>query len=178
MISLIPQRMGDLLVEEPLDHLLHDLGLTRREGPGEGFECGHTRALGAARPIPIDRDGDRVQHVLIAERLGQKIERAGLHGLDTHGNVAVTGHEDDRHAIAQGDQLRLQIEAAGSGQPDIQNQAARAIRQGGGEQVVRRSEGQRIESDRPEQVLQAVADALVILDDDNQGSGFGGGSRP
>src|SRR5213080_3573079 len=49
--------------------------------------------------IVVERRGDRMQHVLIAKRLGQKIDRAGFHGLDGHGYIAVAGHEYDRNRI-------------------------------------------------------------------------------
>ena len=37
-----------------------------------------------------------VEHVLVAERLGQEVDGAGLHGAHRHRDVAVAGHEDDR----------------------------------------------------------------------------------
>jgi len=62
--------------------------------------------------IALKRRGDRIQHVLIAKRLGQKIDRAGFHGLDRHGDVAVAGHEYDRNSDVRLGELGLEIEAA------------------------------------------------------------------
>ena len=36
------------------------------------------------------------QHIL-AERLGQKLDSARLHGFDAHGHIAMTRDKDDRH---------------------------------------------------------------------------------
>ncbi len=46
-----------------------------------------------SRPIAVDNG---VQHVLVAKRLGQEVDRSGLHGPHRHRDVAVAGHEDDR----------------------------------------------------------------------------------
>ena len=40
---------------------------------------------------------DRIEKILIPERLGQEIDGAGLHGPYAHRDVAMTSDEDDRH---------------------------------------------------------------------------------
>ena len=47
-------------------------------------------------PLPLDPRQQR-KDVLVAERLGEKIERPELDRLDGHGNAAVGGHHDDFH---------------------------------------------------------------------------------
>jgi len=59
---------------------------------------------------------DGVQEVLVPEWLGQELHRAGLHGLDTHRDVAVAGDEDDRDPVAGRRQLALQLQAVGADQ--------------------------------------------------------------
>ena len=74
--------------------------------------------------VALERGGDRVQHVLIAKRLGEKIDGAGFHGLHRHGNVAVPGHEYNRNVDVRLAELGLEIEPAEPRQPDIQDEAA------------------------------------------------------
>src|SRR5260370_34786764 len=80
--------------------------------------------------IALERRGDRMQHVLIAKRLGQKIDRAGFHGLDGHGYIAVAGHEYDRNMDIRLGELGLEIEPAYSRQSDAGRGCARPPRRG------------------------------------------------
>src|ERR1700722_7088798 len=79
-------------------------------------------------PIPIDRRHHSVQHVLVTKRFGQEIDRAALHGPDGHRNVAVASHEDDWNMDIRPGQLGLEIQTAQPWQPDIEHQAAGALR--------------------------------------------------
>jgi hypothetical protein len=47
--------------------------------------------------IPFNRRHHRIQHILVAKRLGQEIDRPALQGPDGHRNVALACHEDDRN---------------------------------------------------------------------------------
>jgi hypothetical protein len=51
----------------------------------------------AAISIPLEPCGNRIKDLLVAERLGQKVNRSGLHGLDGHWNITVSSDKDDRH---------------------------------------------------------------------------------
>ena len=53
-------------------------------------------AAAAASPLPLD-PGQQRKNVLVAERLGEEVERPELDRLDRHGNAAVGGHHDDFH---------------------------------------------------------------------------------
>src|SRR5262249_24894351 len=66
-----------------------------------------------------------INHLLVAERLGQEINRSSLHGLDAHWNVTVSSDEDHGDVDAPAAELGLQIEAAQSRQSDVQYEAAR-----------------------------------------------------
>src|SRR5262249_8852666 len=107
-----PQFAGDLLVHQASSDEPHHLAFTL----GQAVEaCPHVRqALLVISPaaIALDRRGDRVQHVLIAEGLGQKIDGAGFHGLDRHGDIAVAGHEYDGNVDVRLGELGLEIEPA------------------------------------------------------------------
>ncbi len=68
---------------------------------------------------------DRVDQRLIIEGFGEDLERPGLHEPDREGDVCMSGHENRGNLIPSIVQRRLEIEPAGVGHPDVQNQAAR-----------------------------------------------------
>ena len=51
--------------------------------------------------IPGEPNLNRIQHVLIAKRLGQELDRTGPHRFHCHGNIAVAGHEYDGNLDAR-----------------------------------------------------------------------------
>ncbi len=57
------------------------------------------------------------------ERFDEKFDGSGLHGLNTHGDVAMRGDKDNGNADVGLVQLMLKIESADSGQSDIENEA-------------------------------------------------------
>ncbi|EEF25473.1 conserved hypothetical protein, partial [Ricinus communis] len=116
--------IGDLLVHEARGHVLHHLALARRE-QGPAVARGLERAVGVEPPgIGIERGGHGVEHVLVAKGLGEEVDGAGLHGAHGHRDVAMAGHEDDRHVrpacLAQG---LLECEAALAAQAHVEHQA-------------------------------------------------------
>jgi hypothetical protein len=122
-----PEFAGDLLVHQPGGDHAHHLTFAL----GQGFEARaqFRELLLVFSPVAValERGGDRVQHVLIAKRLGEKIDRACFHSLDRHGDIAVAGHEYDRNAHVRFGELGLEIEPAHPRQSDIQHEAARHI---------------------------------------------------
>jgi hypothetical protein len=74
--------------------------------------------------IPFDRRHHSVQHVLVAKRFGQEIDRSALHGPDGHRNVAMASHEDDWNVNVRLGKFGLKVQPAQSGQPDVKDQAA------------------------------------------------------
>jgi hypothetical protein len=70
---------------------------------------------------------NRIQKILIAEGLGQELHGSRLHGTHGHGNVAVSGEEDERDGNVVLGQFPLKIKSTFPGQPDIENQAARYV---------------------------------------------------
>ena len=85
--------------------------------------------------IALDRRSNRIQHILIAKRLGQKIDCSSLHGFDRHGDVAMAGHEYDGDVNGGFGQLGLEVEAAQPGQSDVEHQTARHVRKLGSQQL-------------------------------------------
>src|SRR5438045_3184181 len=135
-----PDLVGDLLVETASRHQGHHLtlaggeGLEARPQPGQG--------LFVLQPSAVARDAllDRVEQILVAEGLGQELDRSALHRPDGHRNVAVSGDEDDREVDIRGGELSLKVEAASSGQPDIENKAGGSVRTDRLEEFIDRSE--------------------------------------
>src|SRR5262252_8332018 len=113
--------VGDLFVEATNHHQGHYLSLAW----GKSLEacpqpCDHLFVL---QPRAISREAllNRVQQVLITERLGQKLDRSSLHRLDGHRDVPVSRDEDDRNVDVRRRELSLKIETASPRQPDIEH---------------------------------------------------------
>src|SRR6202012_1201072 len=85
----------------------------------------------ALTPIPVlaDRNGNGVEQILIPYRLCEEVDGTQLHRSYGHGDVAKAGHQNDRQSDIDACKIRLQLEAAGPGQPDIEHQACRSIGQ-------------------------------------------------
>lgn len=81
---------GDLLVHQPADDEAQNFPLSLRQRR-EGITQGGARLL-EPQPFTVARQGtgNGIEHVLIPKRFGQKVHRTGLHGLDGHGDIAMT----------------------------------------------------------------------------------------
>src|SRR5208337_3423418 len=90
-------------------------------------QLSHFALLLTSRTIPFKRLLNRIQQILIVERLSQKLYRTGLHGPDGHRDVSVGGNKYNWDLQPRVRQLPLKIKAVETGKPHIQNQAARAI---------------------------------------------------
>ena len=87
-----------------------------------------------------DRQLDGVQQILIADGLGQKLYRTGLHRPNRHRNIGMPADEDNRKSDVCFGQLLLKIETTASGQSHIQDQASLAVQRGGSEEFLNRAE--------------------------------------
>src|SRR5882724_12377435 len=76
------QLAGDLLVEQTGDDPRQHVSLTRRERRVATTKLGALVTLRAHRAIALDRASNGVEQILLAERLRQKLDRAGFHGPD------------------------------------------------------------------------------------------------
>src|SRR3546814_4390475 len=68
--------------------------------------------IGTLGNVAFDPRGYGIEQGLIADRLGQKIDRAGFHRLHRHGDVAVPGQEDDGFGNTRRGQMLLEVEPA------------------------------------------------------------------
>ncbi|MDB5393339.1 MAG: hypothetical protein JWM91_845 [Rhodospirillales bacterium] len=91
--------------------------------------------------VALKREVDRVQEILIAERLRQEHNCASFHRPHGHRAIAMYGDEDDRRRNIGPRQLVLKVEAAPSRQPGVEYQARRTARQLRIQEFLRRSEG-------------------------------------
>lgn len=71
---------------------------------------------------------DRVEKVLVSERLGEELHRAVLHRPHAHRDVAVTGDEHDGDVQVGLRHPPLEIEPAETGQADVEHEAAGHLR--------------------------------------------------
>src|SRR6202171_2544806 len=70
---------------------------------------------------------NRFKQILLPERLCQEFDRATLHRLHRHWNVAMSGDEDDRQPSFGACQFALQFESALAGKPHVKHQASRSF---------------------------------------------------
>src|SRR3954470_15292171 len=154
----------NLLIQQSQDHEGHDLTFARGQGGVRGAQHPHLRGMTEGDPTPLDGVRDRLQHGLVFQRLREKFDRTGLHGLHCHGYVAVTRDEDNRHVGAVRE-LLLQVEAVQSWEGHIEDQATWNRRGRVGQKLVRRRERHRSPASALDQQLKGVAYRDVIVDD-------------
>jgi hypothetical protein len=128
------------------------------------------RQHAAAARVELERLVDAVEQVLVAERLLDEVDRAGLHRLDRHRHVAVAGDEDDRQDRVALVELDLQFETAHAGHADVEHQAPRPVVALGVEELLTGFEHLHGQPDRLEQHAQGIADRCVVVDDEYRGS--------
>ena len=104
---------------------------------------------------------------MIAERLRQELDRAPLHRLHGHRNIAVPGDEDDRDVDVCRRELSLKIETALPGQSDIEHQAGGSVRASLVQEFGDRGEGLGLQTDGTDQGAERLADLGVVIDDDD-----------
>src|SRR5262245_19997295 len=119
---------GGLLVHQAGADQLHDLLLTRTERVEAGTQVLGFPFVLAPSAIALDGHSDRVQEILLPDRLGEELDRSGLHGLDAHRDVAVAGDEDDGRVNVGLGQLSLKVEAAQLRHSDIEYETTGIVR--------------------------------------------------
>ncbi len=137
---------------------------------------------GLSLPFAVQHDGcgHRVEHVLIAKRLDEKIDGAGFHRTDAHRNVAMPAHQDCRQVDSELIETILEIQPVHPGHANVEDQAARHVRALGGEKLLDRGMAVASEADRSEQAQQGHAQRLIVIDhmDDGIAGHFLGLSAP
>src|SRR5262245_6912372 len=160
---------GNLLVEPPLQDPGHHFALTGSQRLETFPQRAQSPFSLASRAIAFEAEVDRVQQVLVPDRLGQELDRPSLHGLNRHGNVAIRGNENDRHINVRRRELSLEIETALPGQSDVENEASRPLRASGFQELRYRRQRSDLETDRLQQAAQRISDIRIVVDDHDTG---------
>ncbi len=157
----------DLLVKAAGHNQGHHLALTR----GQRFEARpqHRDRLFVLQPGAISRKTqlDRIQQILIAERLSQELDRAPFHRLHGHRNVTVSGDEDNRNVDVRRRELSLKIETTPARQSDIEHQTSWSVRAPFVQEFGNRRQGFGLHANGSDQAAKRLADLWVVIDDDD-----------
>src|SRR5271165_2239201 len=124
-----PKFSRHLFVHQTCGDERHDLPFAGRERLEHAPEFG--KRLFAVTPFAVPFDGLRngVEHVLLAKRLRQEIDRPCFHSPDGHRDVSMARYHDNGNVNVRSGQLSLEVEAAYSGQPDVEHDTARRLRE-------------------------------------------------
>src|SRR6476620_3439092 len=120
---------GNLLVHESGGDQRHDLPLARGQLFEEPLELFPPLRFLAPFPDALERDCDRVEQILIAERLDHEINSSSLHSPHGHCNIAVPGDENYRNFDVRLGELGLKIETAALWQSDVEHKTTGDVRQ-------------------------------------------------
>ena len=144
---------------------LEDLSLLRGE-PIKTFALSFRRFPGcASRFVLSERAADRREEDIRLHRLFEKVYGAGLHRPHARGDVGVAGEKDHGDLDVLTLESRLQFEAGGAGQPHVEQQAGRLIRQRLQQELAGRSVRAGLKAALGEQPLKRRAHRLVVVHD-------------
>jgi len=155
----------DLFIERTANHQLHDFTLSRSERLETDAQTFEIRPVQPRSAIAFESLLNCVQKILLAERLGQKLDGARLHGPYGHRYIPVAGDEDDRNMHVRLRELMLQVEAAQSGQTDVEHKARRCVLTLAKKELFRCCELFDAISDRPGESFQTFPNARIVVHD-------------
>src|SRR5215813_8792807 len=161
---------SDALVCVAGDYQGHDFALALGERGEALLQPGDGRRRLALQAVALDARVDGVEQLLIAERLAQELDRPRLDRAHRHRDVAVAGNEDDGKMDARLRQLLLEREAARARQSHVEHEAARGVGALRLQELLRRSEYARLETDGGDKILDGVAHRRVVVDDEHDRS--------
>src|SRR5258706_2380804 len=158
---------SDLLVETTRQHQFKHLAFALRQ-PAEvrsSFRDGvFVVAVGT---VLTDRQLDRVQQLLITDRLGEELNRSGLHGPNRHRDIRVAADENNRQVNIRLDEAIVKLQSTPPRQSDVENEASQDARARGGEKFLNRGEQLDAQAYRSQQPLKGVTDIPIVIDNDN-----------
>src|SRR5882757_7516631 len=136
-----PELKSYLLIEHTRNHQAHDFALARAQGLVAFSQSGKVTLLAAPRAVAIQSLMDRIQQVLVFERLSQKLHSTRFHGPHRHRNISMTGDENDGNVDSCISQFALQVETVDSGKAHVQNKTAWSVRWFVAQKFFRRPKG-------------------------------------
>ena len=125
---LIPISAAICLLQTARQHQLEHLALALRQRIEISPDFRDGALIVAMGAVPCDRQMDRVQQLLVTDRLGQELNRPGLHGPNRHRNIGMTADENNGQMHVRLDQAVVKLQSAPPRQSDVENEAPRAAR--------------------------------------------------
>jgi hypothetical protein len=122
--------------------------------------------------IPLDRLLDAVQESLVTERLLDKVDGTGLHGVNRHFYVSMACDKNNGEHGLQGRQPCLQLNPAHVGHANIKNQATCSVGIICLEKFACGTVGFRRISNRFHEHAKAVSHRFVIIHDEYRWRGY------
>src|SRR5277367_469158 len=159
-----------LLIEHSRNHHAHDLALPRGQRFVSLLQLGKLNAPLAHYPVAVQSLVNRVQQILIAKRLGKKLHGPGFHGTHRHRNISVAGDKNDGNPDARILQLSLEVQAADTGKPHVQNQATWSFRPLAGKESLGRAKRLRTQANRLQHALYRCTHQVIVIDHKDRGS--------
>src|SRR5271165_7038458 len=157
----------NLLVKPTGDNLGHHLPLPRGQCFKTRSQNRHRLLVIETSPVARQANLDCIEEILISEGLGQELDRAALHCLNRHGNVAMARNEDDRKIDAARNQLALQIKPALSGKSNVKHEAGRTAWPAQLMEFIHRSQHSHLKADRSDEAADGLSHSRIVIDDNH-----------
>ncbi len=157
----------DLLVQPSAYHQRHDLALPWRQSFEANFQLCHRSFLLELCLITGMTELNCFKQILLSKRLCQEFDRATLHRLHRHWNIAMPCDEDNWQLSFGTCQFALQLESALARKPHVKHQASGSFRPIRCEKFVHRTEQVDPKARRSKQLAECVPHPRIIVDDDH-----------
>src|ERR1043165_9065714 len=154
----------DLFVEHSFDDERKHFRLAWRQRLITTAQISTISLLRTREPVAIERLLNRIEQVLIAKRLRQKLHRTGFHRSHRHRNIAMSGNEDDGKVNVSLGKRALEIETAESRHAHVEDQTRCEVRPFVLQKLLRRRKRRHPESHRSDETLQRLAYRLIVVD--------------
>src|SRR5262245_58886242 len=156
--------MGNLLVQASGHDMEHDLTLAGAERVETLPERSQSPITLPSGTITSQSGFDRLNEVLITERLCQELYGTSLHRLHGHRNVSVRCDEDDRHLPVCRGEVALKLKTASARHSHVEYQASRAVRGIALQEIGNRRKFPAMQADRPQQSPDRLAKLGIVID--------------
>jgi len=117
----------------------------------------------ASRAISVQCDLNRIQQVLVAERLGKELDGSSLHRPHGHRDVTVGANKDNRDIVLSLSQFALKVESAYSRQPNVEDKATGYILALALQKLLGSSEQLHLQSYRLDEPLNRPANRRIVI---------------
>src|SRR5262249_7861678 len=143
----------------------HDLTLAQAERLETLSERRRGRLTLPSGTIASKSGPDRVNELLITERLCQELHRTALHRLHGHRHVGVRCDENDRYLPVRRGKVALKLEAASPRHSHVEYDASRAVWRIGLQKIGNSRKFPSLQANRPQQPSDRVAKLGIVIDD-------------